>query len=366
MDLPSNSTTCLVCGSVLVKNGRHPSGTQRWRCRTCGSSTVRRRPDVTRREQFHRFLTWLTGKHSQADTATGTGRTFRAQTAWCWTLQPRMPVTGEIHDAILVDGIWIGTWCLLIALSDTGHVIAWQWAARESTAAWNALFDQVPPPHVVVTDGGSGIRSALTHTWPDTAVQRCIFHLQMNVTRELTRKPRLEAGRALRALATNLSDVTDTTSAIQWRLALEGWWQRYGHLTKERTLYNNGHFGFTHDRLRKAWNILHRAAKAGHVFTFLEHGNPRTTSPLEGGINAQIRTLLRHHRGMPTEHRRRAVEWFLLLHEVPIDHAHQHAQPPQPAAVQRPDTEPIGPALYDTGLDANEGLWQRSGWAGNH
>ncbi|WP_442922740.1 IS1/IS1595 family N-terminal zinc-binding domain-containing protein [Microbacterium sp. T32] len=37
MDLPSNPGSCVVCGSKLVKNGRHPSGTQRWRCRSCGS-----------------------------------------------------------------------------------------------------------------------------------------------------------------------------------------------------------------------------------------------------------------------------------------------------------------------------------------
>lgn len=285
-----------------MKNGRHRSGTQRWRCKDCGSSTVRRRPDVRRREQLHRFLIWLTGKSTQAEAGGGTGRSFRDQTAWCWDLQPQMPVTGEVHDAVLVDGIWIGSWCLLIALSDTGHVIAWQWAARESTAAWEALFGQFPPPEVVVTDGGSGIRSALANTWPDTAVQRCLFHLQMNVTRELTRNPRLKAGRALRALAMNLSTVTHVDTAIQWRLALEGWWQRFGHLTKERTFY---------------------------------------------------------------EHRRRAVEWFLLLREVPLERAHQHAHVPEPTAPQAVE-EHLGPELYGTGLDAAEGLWHRSGWIGEH
>ena len=135
---------------------------------------------------------------------------------------------------------------------------------------------------------------------------------------------------------------------------------------KERTLYDNGQFGFTHLRLRKAWGILHRAAEAGHVFTFLEHGNPRTTSPLEGGINAQIRHLLRHHRGMTIEHRRRAVEWFLLLHEIPIEQAHEHADEPTPQSAPRVAEEPHGPALYDTGLTAEEGLWHRSGWIGDH
>lgn len=353
----------MVCGSALVKNGKTAAGTQRWLCRACGASAVRRRTDVTRREQLRRFLRWLTGKASQAELGGGTGRSFRHETAWCWQLVPRLPVTGEVHDVVLVDGIWIGSWCLLIAQSSTGVVVAWQWAARESTAAWQALFAQVPAPAVVVTDGGSGIRAALATTWPDAAIQRCIFHLQLNVTRELTRNPRLPAGRALRQISLNLKNVRTVDDAITWRLTLEKWWQQFGHLTRERSMYGNGQFGFTHLKLRKAWSVIHRAATAGHIFTYLQHDNPRTTSRLEG-LNSQIRHLLRHHRGMPIEHRRRAVEWLLLLHEIPLAQAHHYTHPLEQEHTQPAEDDRIGPALYDTGLDAGEGLWLRTGWAG--
>ena len=67
---------------------------------------------------------------------------------------------------------------------------------------------------------------------------------------------------------------------------------------------------------------------------------------------------------MSEEHRRRAVEWFLLLTEVPIDHAHKHAAIPSPPAAASTADEREGPALYDTGLEATEGLWVRTGWAG--
>ena len=363
MDLPSNLRTCVVCGARLVKNGRHRSGTQRWRCRDCGASTVRKRPDLVEREQLRRFLRWLSGKESQAELGSGTGRSFRHATAWCWSLEPRLPVTGEVHEAILVDGVWIGSWCLLIAQSSTGHVVGWQWAARESTAAWQALFEQIPPPTVVITDGGTGISSALKQAWPETAVQRCIFHIQLNVTRELTRRPRLPAGKALRQLALNLTGISTVEDAITWQLTLENWWQQFGHLTRERTLYDNGAFGFTHDRLRKAWEVLRKASRAGHIFTNLNHGNPRTTSRLEG-LNSHIRHLLRFHRGMPIEHRKKAAEWFLLLHEIPLDQAHKHAQPQAPKLLAPQHEEPPGPALYDTNLTAEEGLWLRKGWAG--
>lgn len=324
---------------------------------------MRKRPDVTEREQLRQFVTWLTGKQSQAEITGDTARSFRRSTSWCWNLEPRLPVTGEVHDVILVDGVWIGSWCLLVALTGSGQVVAWQWCARESGAAWRALFEQIAAPSIVVTDGGSGIRSALAETWPDTIVQRCIFHLQLNVSREITRKPRTSAGRRLRQLSLTLSNVHTIEDAVNWRLAMHAWWQHHGHLTKERTMYANGQIGFTHDKLRKAWFILHRAAETGHIFTYLHHGNPRTTSRLEG-LNSQIRHLLRHHRGMPEHHRRRATEWFLLLQEIPLNHAHRYATTPKPATPPAPTEEPLGPTLYDTGLDATEGLWLRTGWAG--
>ncbi|MCQ6513147.1 hypothetical protein NPN18_25605, partial [Vibrio parahaemolyticus] len=74
-------------------------------------------------------------------------------------------------------------------------------------------------------------------------------------------------------------------------------------------------------------------------------------------MNSHIRHLLRHHRGMPTEHRRKAVEWFLLLHEVPLEHAHRHAITPTPPTTPDEPDDDGQPALYDTALTAEEGLW---------
>ncbi|MEJ1090683.1 IS1249 family transposase [Microbacterium istanbulense] len=356
----------MVCGGHLVKNGRHRSGTQRWRCPSCGASSVRRRPDVTRREQLRRFVTWLTGKQTQAEIdGTTTGRTFRREIAWCWALEPRLPPATEIHHAVLVDGFWVSGWCLLIALSDTGRVLAWQWSGGESVAAWKALLEQVAAPGVLVSDGGSGLPTALAVCWPETKHQRCLFHLQMNVSRHLTRNPRTDAGRALRALVMRLSDIHDEDAAIAWRLKLEVRWKAFGHLTRERTMFRNGQWGFTHDRLRKAWQLIRHVSRNETLFTWITYGNPRTTSPLEGGINSQIRDVLRRHRGLSEQHQKRAVEWFLALHELPLDEAIALAKPAPTPSPQTEPNETSNTAPYGTGLDPAEGLWTRSGWAGH-
>jgi hypothetical protein len=326
---------------------------------------VRKRPDVTGRNQLRSFVSWLVGKDTQADAdGTATGRSFRRRTAWCWNVQPALPPVSTIPEAVIVDGIWIGSWCLLIAINETGNVLAWQWCGGESIAAWTALLEQLPAPDVLVSDGGTGLPTALRTVWPATHHQRCLFHLQMNITRHLTRNPRTDAGRALRGLVMQLSDVTDIDHAIAWRVRLDQWWRAFGHLTRERTMFVNGQFGFTHHRLRKAWLLIRLVVHRDVLFTYLTTGCPRTTSRLEGGINSQIRSLLRHHRGMSEEHQRRAIEWYLVLHELTLTQALELAIPIDAEPPPAPQEQPDGPALYDTGLNAEEGLWSRAGWAG--
>lgn len=363
-----NTTHCLLCDTKLVKNGKTAAGTQRWKCPSCGASSSRKREDVTQKHQLVRFLVWLCGKHAQADLGgPSAARQFRRETSWCWAVEPRIGPVTTTHHTIMVDGIYIGTWCLLIAVTEQLQVLAWQWCARESAAAWSALLQRIPAPTVVVSDGGQGIASALRQEWPTTRIQRCIFHIRMNLRRHLTLNPRTEAGRHLLQIGRALSEVTTIEDAIRWQKLLNVWWQAYGHLTTERTRYRDGTWGYTHDRLRKAWNLLHSLNRKNVLFTYLEYGNAKTTSPLEGGINNGIRTVLRNHRGMTEAHMKRAAEWFLTLREIPIDRAHELITPPPsrtPNENIEHTKEPIGPALYDTALSTDEGLWLRSGWAG--
>lgn len=384
MPNPSNTTRCLLCDTKLVKNGRTPAGTQRWKCPDCGASSSRKRDDVTRRAQPDQFLAWLLGKHSQTDTPSGgTGRTFRHRTRWCWELRPRIPVTGELHDVVEIDGFNLRSgWCILTARSQ-GRVIASQWCSRESQAAWGALLQRLPAPTVVVCDGGPGMHAALREHWPDTRVQRCLVHLQRNIRKYVTTRSKTTASKALWGLALTLTRVKTPDDAEHWTRLLPAWEGEFLHLTKERTYRKHAaeipswarpgqSWWYTHQRLRSGHQVLRRVIRSGHLFTFLDPQLtdlqvPSSTNGIEGGTNAQMRLLLLHHRGMPEEHQRRAIEWWLYPHSerpdpgrVLTEHQHQPVNAPRP---QLSDPDP-GPTLYDTALSADEGLWLRSGWAG--
>ncbi|NLS10880.1 IS1249 family transposase [Nesterenkonia sp. MY13] len=383
----ASSGECDLCGGRLKKFGRTAAGTQRLRCTDCGatSSIKRRRGDVARRHELEAFLTWLTGKHTQEEAAKKagiSGRSFRRRTAWCWNIRPRIPVTGEIYDQIQLDGIYIGSWCCLIAISPTG-VIGYQWCDTEKRAAWEELLKRFPAPAVVINDGGAGLLSARKYLWPKTRVQRCLVHLQRTVRRHITTRPRTIPGKELRQLSLALTKINTTEQAASWLAALADFHQRHRGFIFARTRRDD-HAGpvpgwvrpgqkswFTHDRLRKAYVLLERCAKHGELFTYLDGDLDfeiaSTTNQIEGGINAQIRLLLRHHRGLPEEHMRRAVEWFLYLRSEDPQAPHQlieehHYQPkPKPQVLRE---EPLGPQLDGHAATAEEGLWGRSGWGG--
>ena len=83
---------------------------------------------------------------------------------------------------------------------------------------------------------------------------------------------------------------------------------------------SNGNLRSTHERLLKAYNSLATLIKSNTLFTYLDDLLPietacsRTNNAIEGGVNAQLRELLRNHRGMSLIRRIKAVFWWCYMH----------------------------------------------------
>lgn len=328
----------------------------------CGATRTSKRTDLTRAATAKLFLSWLTGKASQAELATTQDISTRTLQRWFapfWAYRPRPVPDGVIHPVIGIDGIWLTrTRICLIASTPDGTVLDWVWAQSENSHSWGDLLSGLPAPDVVVIDGGSGIRKALRLHWPETRVQRCLFHIQAAVRRHTTLNPRLEAGKELKALATTLGRISTRGEATEWLRQYNQWHQHYKEFLAERTWFNNRKWEFTHRRLRTARRHIDDVIRAGHLFTYLEPELenlqiPKTTSWHEGQINAGLRTMLRDHRGMHLKHRVRAVDWWLYQHTArpePIEHIIKHKpRKPTPAPTEQELWEQTGrPVTYDT------------------
>lgn len=120
---------CLTCKSKLQKWGVTAAGTQRWKYLVCTKSATKPRADLRQAKVSRDHSKWLLGKQSQKDVAAQpqrTARQFRRKIAWCWDA-PSLAgfvLTGEIHQAVIIDGIRIGSSVCLIART-TQFVIGW-------------------------------------------------------------------------------------------------------------------------------------------------------------------------------------------------------------------------------------------------
>ena len=52
-----NNSTCPSCGAKMKRNGKTKAGTQRWRCTSCGASSVH--GNNTDARELKAFLGWL-------------------------------------------------------------------------------------------------------------------------------------------------------------------------------------------------------------------------------------------------------------------------------------------------------------------
>ena len=119
--------------------------------------------------------------------------------------------------------------------------------------------------------------------------------------------------------------MTDIEDAQEWIGAYQEWCTRWKDFLEEKTRRPEGGWEYTHERLVRARNSLNKLISQGLLFTYLDptwtHQMPAMTNQIES-TNAQLRQMLRDHRGMRLTRRMKAVFWWCYI----------HCPHPQPAA----------------------------------
>lgn len=150
-----------------------PRGTQRWLCKSCRVTATHRIDNGAK--LLKTFLDWPFPSRTQAETRWG-ARTLRRKRAKFREARPMPQPAGEAHRVAFVDGLHIVKNVHAPIAGTDGHVVGRHLARSENSRAWAALTSPIPPPGVVVADGGGGFEKARKKAWPGTRVQRCAFN----------------------------------------------------------------------------------------------------------------------------------------------------------------------------------------------
>ena len=312
-----NQVRCFNCGNICVKNGKTKAGTQRWLCKECSATFTN--PIDNSTKQFVQFQHWLFSKAVQKEMS-GAGRSFRRKTSKFWGIWPMPPKIESPMNVVYVDGIYLGRKACILICCNERYVLGWYLCRYENSRAWEALMQRIAAPAMVVSDGGHGFRKALKRVWPKAKLQRCTFHAFLQVKRYTTGRPKTIAGIEMYMIAKDLLMIKDLGQAANWVTRLINWRIRHKAFLSEMTRDEKGKLRPMHERLLKAERSLVRLVRQNTLFTYLDeslsYGEelPSTNNRIEGGINAQLRTMLRNHRGMSIERRIKAVFWWCYFH----------------------------------------------------
>ena len=312
-----NQVRCFNCGNICVKNGKTKAGTQRWLCKECSDSFTNSIDNSTK--QFVQFQHWLFSKAVQKEMS-GAGKSFRRKISKFWEIWPMPPKIESPMNIVYVDGIYLSRKACILICCNEENVLGWYLCRYENSRAWDALMQRIAAPAMVVSDGGHGFRKALKRVWPKAKLQRCTFHAFLQVKRYTTDRPKTIAGIEMYMIAKDLLMIKDLGQAANWVTRLINWRIKHKTFLSEMTRDEKGKLRPMHERLLKAERSLARLVRQNTLFTYLDeslsYGEelPSTNNRIEGGINAQLRTMLRNHRGMSIERRIKAVFWWCYFH----------------------------------------------------
>ncbi len=202
--------------------GRTAAGMPRFFCLGCRKTSTWKRHDVRRAHHKQRMVAWLTGVESLSSIA----KDFHITRQGLWKeLRPffkknpnGMAPLGFKAKLLIVDAKFIHgkELCALIAVDEHDHIL-WQFASAECYGTWYGFLVRFSPPEVVIADGQKGVARFVKRYWPNTAFQRCHFHLVQNVIQYLSRSPKEEAGVDILRLAYRLKHVKTHEERDHWK-----------------------------------------------------------------------------------------------------------------------------------------------------
>jgi hypothetical protein len=221
----------------------------------------------------------------------------------------------------VVDATYFGErkedtdWCVAV-VRDPEHKenLVWHFANNESTSLYVNLRDQLIDlgyaTKSITADGFSGIKSA----FPSIPYQMCLVHMERLVTRGTTRKPLLEAGQVLLALAKSLHKTNKKTFSRRIR----EYTYKYAAFLEEKTTNPfTGEKYWTHENLRRAFYSLLKYHN--YLFTYTTNTHiSKTTNSLEAHFS-HIKDVLRVHRGLSQQQKVKVIHSILLASSIAPD-----------------------------------------------
>lgn len=158
-------------------------------------------------------------------------------------------------------------------------------------------------PLVITMDGEISVIRAIREIWPQTKIQRCLYHIQREGLRWLRSAPKTQAGRELRAILSTLASIKSFKDRDVFLELFRSWIN--AHYLFIKALPNTT---VAFKDLKKTVTLIKNALP--DMFHYLSDPNsPSTTNALEG-LFSRLKSDYQRHRGLSNQHRISYLNWY--------------------------------------------------------
>ena len=310
------------CGRLDVLRWGSQSAHQRFKCKSCGKTFSRTRPDVSSANRLAWFRECVEAGHTIEYISRRSGHSERTLKRYFYDYLKEYP-TWHIRPAekvnLLIDGTYFTNKVCLVLYQDN-NVKATQ-LYRLTDGEWeeeiiedlNNLIELGIRIESVTCDGARSIIKAVRKCAPEAVVRRCTVHIQRECLVWLTRNPKSEAGRELRSIVCRLNSILNHEQWGELVVSLIRWDKRWHDYLNQKTMPDDDsrRGWFTHKMVRKSFVHIRRALP--NLFHYLDNPDiPKSTNALESFFG-HLKTNLRLHRGLSRDHFKNYVKWFLFF-----------------------------------------------------
>lgn len=306
-----NRKKCPYCRSFSVVRKGFQQGHQRWKCKECHKKFQANRKALPAKEEL--FCLYTFNKQTLAELA----EEYHIETNKVQELMDEVVIPPKVHKprpiALVVDTTFVGDLAVIVFRDQKKRENLWWIFAEDEKLVYYQLgkvtLEKLGYTIISVTaDGLPG----LPNVFNEIPFQFCHFHAQKNITKYLTKRPKLLESVELKHIMSRIMEYNHDSFV----LALYSWRDRHYDFLQERTVHPDGNWSYTHRRLRSA--IRSMLKMSSYLFTYQSRTDiriPTTSNTLEGHFS-HLKVRLKVHRGLSLNRKKKVIQIILLNSSV--------------------------------------------------
>jgi transposase-like protein len=158
-------------------------------------------------------------------------------------------------------------------------------------------------PLVITMDGEKSVIRAIHEVWPQTKIQRCLYHVQRQSLMWIRTFPKTQAGAELRALLSVLASVKSFKDRDVFMQLFHAWIN--AHYSFIKTLPSTT---VAFKDLKRTVTLLTNALP--DMFHYLGDPNISATTNALEGFYSRLKSDYQRHRGLSPQHRINYLNWY--------------------------------------------------------